>query len=167
VVALPTETVYGVAALPSVPGATAKLFELKGRSADVPLAVLCTDADQALGLPDRTQPPFVDDADAALAVLAVIEGDATLLMNLWALSELPITDQFSMALDPGIAAAQAALDAMPYYLQRELLYPYTEGLDWACQHYLDGGWAAIDAAYDDPPATTAEVLWGEAPRLEL
>lgn len=50
VVALPTDTVYGLAALPDVEGATAGLFALKGRTADVPLAVLCADADAALGL---------------------------------------------------------------------------------------------------------------------
>lgn len=53
VVVLPTETVYGLGALPSVPGATARIFALKGRTADVPLAVLCADADQALALADQ------------------------------------------------------------------------------------------------------------------
>lgn len=52
VVAVPTDTVYGIAALPTVPGATGRLFELKGRGADVPVAVLCADAGQALGLAD-------------------------------------------------------------------------------------------------------------------
>lgn len=51
-VVLPTETVYGLAALPSVPGATAAIFDRKGRSADVPVAVLCADAAQALALAD-------------------------------------------------------------------------------------------------------------------
>lgn len=50
VVGLPTDTVYGLAALPDVAGATARLFALKGRTRDVPIAVLCADADQALGL---------------------------------------------------------------------------------------------------------------------
>jgi L-threonylcarbamoyladenylate synthase len=50
VVVLPTDTVYGLAALPGVAGATDALFALKGRAGDVPLAVLCADADQALGL---------------------------------------------------------------------------------------------------------------------
>lgn len=53
VVVLPTETVYGLAALPGVPGATGKIFALKGRGPDVPLAVLCADADQALALADQ------------------------------------------------------------------------------------------------------------------
>jgi L-threonylcarbamoyladenylate synthase len=55
VVALPTDTVYGIGALPSVPGATDRLFALKGRSTDVPLAVLCADAGQALGLADEAE----------------------------------------------------------------------------------------------------------------
>jgi L-threonylcarbamoyladenylate synthase len=55
VVALPTDTVYGIAALPDVPGATDRLFELKGRSAAVPIAVLCADAEQALALADPAE----------------------------------------------------------------------------------------------------------------
>lgn len=51
-VVLPTETVYGVAALPTVPGATARLFALKGRPQDVPLAVLVDDVEQAERLAD-------------------------------------------------------------------------------------------------------------------
>jgi L-threonylcarbamoyladenylate synthase len=53
VVVVPTETVYGLAALPDVPGATRRIFGLKGRTADVPLAVLCADADQALDLVEQ------------------------------------------------------------------------------------------------------------------
>jgi L-threonylcarbamoyladenylate synthase len=49
-VLLPTDTVYGIAALPSVEGATGRLFALKGRSADHPLAVLVSDVAQARAL---------------------------------------------------------------------------------------------------------------------
>ncbi|MGI8755915.1 MAG: L-threonylcarbamoyladenylate synthase [Acidimicrobiales bacterium] len=49
-VVLPTDTVYGVAALPSVAGATEALFSLKGRSSRQPLAVLVASKEQALGL---------------------------------------------------------------------------------------------------------------------
>jgi L-threonylcarbamoyladenylate synthase len=50
VVAVPTDTLYGLAALPTVAGAVGRLFELKGRAVDVPVAVLCADVGQALGL---------------------------------------------------------------------------------------------------------------------
>jgi len=53
VVALPTDTVYGLAALPGDAAHTGRLFRLKGRGADVPVAVLCADVGQALGLADR------------------------------------------------------------------------------------------------------------------
>lgn len=49
-VVVPTDTVYGVAALPSVPEATEALFALKERSNRQPLAVLVADVAQALDL---------------------------------------------------------------------------------------------------------------------
>ena len=49
-VVLPTDTVYGLAALPSLDGATRALFELKEGNYDHPLAVLVADIDQALEL---------------------------------------------------------------------------------------------------------------------
>jgi L-threonylcarbamoyladenylate synthase len=58
VVALPTDTVYGLAALPTIAAATDRLFALKGRGTDTPIAVLCADAAQAFGLaaPDAPTP---------------------------------------------------------------------------------------------------------------
>ena len=50
VVVLPTDTVYGLAACPDDSDAMARLFALKGRDADVPIAVLCASAGQALSL---------------------------------------------------------------------------------------------------------------------
>lgn len=50
VVVLPTDTVYGVAALPADAAAVDAVFAMKGRRADVPMAVLCADVDQALDL---------------------------------------------------------------------------------------------------------------------
>lgn len=51
-VVLPTDTVYGIAALPSDGRAVDRVFSLKGRHATVPVAVLCADPDQALALAD-------------------------------------------------------------------------------------------------------------------
>ncbi|HEX2577939.1 MAG TPA: L-threonylcarbamoyladenylate synthase [Aquihabitans sp.] len=49
-VVLPTDTVYGVAASATVPGATSQLFELKGRADAQPFAVLVADVEQATQL---------------------------------------------------------------------------------------------------------------------
>jgi len=55
VVVLPTDTVYGLAALPGDAAAVERLFDLKGRSHDTPLAVLCADVRQAVALVDPEQ----------------------------------------------------------------------------------------------------------------
>lgn len=52
VVVLPTDTVYGLAVDPVVPGATDRLYAMKGRPADVPIAVLVASVDQARVLAD-------------------------------------------------------------------------------------------------------------------
>lgn len=56
VVALPTDTVYGIAARAADADATGKLFDLKGRERDQPLAVLCGSTEQALALADDVTP---------------------------------------------------------------------------------------------------------------
>lgn len=112
-------------------------------------------ADQHLGLPDLDA---IEDSDARLAAVSVIEGDATLSMQLWALEHLSLGDQLSMATAPDVLAAQQMLDDVPHFLQRQLLFPYTEGLDLVCSLYLEGGWEAVDAAYHEPPLTSAEVV---------
>lgn len=53
VVVIPTDTVYGVAALPPF---TARLFEVKARPTDVALPVLAADLEQAFGLVAEASP---------------------------------------------------------------------------------------------------------------
>jgi len=55
-VLLPTDTVYGVAVMPTVAGAVQRLFDLKGRGRDVPIAVLVADAEQAWTIARRPVP---------------------------------------------------------------------------------------------------------------
>ena len=56
VVAIPTDTVYGLAVDPTVPGATGRLFDLKGRPRRVPIAVLVADLAQAEGIAAEAVP---------------------------------------------------------------------------------------------------------------
>lgn len=49
-VVLPTDTVYGLAVVPTVPDAVDRLFALKGRPADLPIAVLVNGLGQAAAL---------------------------------------------------------------------------------------------------------------------
>lgn len=51
-VVVPTDTIYGLAALPTVPGAVDRLFVLKGRPADMPIAVLVAGIERVEALAD-------------------------------------------------------------------------------------------------------------------
>lgn len=51
-VVVPTDTVYGLAALPTVAGAVDRLYALKGRPADMPIAVLVANVEQVRALAD-------------------------------------------------------------------------------------------------------------------
>lgn len=111
--------------------------------------------DQALGMPDLDG--FEGRVDEGLASLALIEGDATLVMQRWAMQHLSLSEQLGMTM--GSMGQARGLAATPWMLQQQLLFPYTEGLELVCDQFADGGWAAVDAMYDDPPTTTAQVLW--------
>ena len=81
VVAIPTDTVYGLAAVASQPEAVAKLAEMKGRSKSQPIAVLVADADQAESLVGELSAAAATLMDAfwpgpLTIVLPVMEGKA-------------------------------------------------------------------------------------------
>lgn len=108
--------------------------------------------DRALGLPELDG----DDVDAILGRQGLVEGDASVLMQQWAIAHLGLANMFEMGTTP---LETEALDAAPYVLQAQLTYPYVDGLEFVCHLWNRGGWAAVDAAYADPPTTSAEVLF--------
>ena len=73
VVVLPTDTVYGLCALPTSLDAIERVFALKGRRADVPIAVLCASAEQALALAEPV-------AGAAAVAAELWPGPLTLVL---------------------------------------------------------------------------------------
>jgi hypothetical protein len=99
-----------------------------------------------------------DQGDRALARTALIEGDATLLMTLWAQQNLTPDQLLSVAgaVDPG---SQAALDSLPAILRESLTFPYTQGLNLALGEYIGGvGFPGVDALYANPPDSTEQVM---------
>jgi hypothetical protein len=114
--------------------------------------------DQVLGLPDAER---VGESDSDLARLGLVEGDATLLMQQFSMQALGLLGQLGAALSPDALAAQSQLDDVPYYLQRELMFPYLTGLEYACRLHQDGGWPRVNDAYRDLPLTSAEVMYAD------
>ena len=115
--------------------------------------------DQALDIP-LPDDPEVGTEDASLAALAVVEGDATFVMQRYS-ATLGVDEQLEL-LDPAVVAgSEAGLSGFPPYLEQELIFPYEEGLSFVCDLYANGGWAAVNQAYAEPPASTAQVMFPE------
>lgn len=113
--------------------------------------------DEALGMWDRYEELLDGDRlDEAAALLALIEGDATLTQLLF-ISGLPPAEQ-EQALRESFAADTRAFDAAPRFLQGSLLFPYDAGLSFVETLYREGGFAAVDAAYAAPPLSTEQIL---------
>ncbi len=86
------------------------------------------------------------------------EGDATLLMALWAAAHFgpqEMLEFIALSADP---AAQAILQRTPAFLQELLLYPYTAGLSYVQAVQLRGGWEGVNDLYRRMPESTEQIL---------
>jgi hypothetical protein len=98
------------------------------------------------------------EGDRALAHLSLVEGDATLSMTLWQIAHLSQSELLQLlgqSLDPQVTASLAG---MPAVLRESLLFPYTSGLSFTQGLQTSGGWAAVNAAFGLPPASTEQIL---------
>ena len=113
--------------------------------------------DQAFGLLDIA-PVQLDEGDRAIARNALIEGDATLVMTYWAQSTLTQEQLVELGEESSDPEQTAILERMPAILREPLLFPYTGGLNHVLGLQLSGGWAAVDAAFAEPPESTEQIL---------
>ncbi len=95
--------------------------------------------------------------DAALAVDALIEGDATLLMQLYMLEHLTSDELFEM-LAESVEYESPLLDSAPAAIRAQFNFPYEAGLVFAQVLFEQGGYAAVDAVFANPPQSTEQVL---------
>lgn len=99
------------------------------------------------------------NADRQIAAQSVVEGDATLLMQDFAgetLSAKNLTELLDVFL-----IDQKALDRAPYYLQRQLIFPYMGGADFLQEIILAKGDEAREEAFRKVPASTEQILHPE------
>ena len=101
------------------------------------------------------------EGDAALAQLAIIEGDAVLASQMWMIQGLTSNELLQLLGDSLSSIDQDQLATMPLILRRELEFPYTEGFLTVSQLQADGGWDAVDAALESPPPSTEQILHPE------
>ncbi|MGZ9159887.1 MAG: hypothetical protein ACXW4T_01870 [Candidatus Limnocylindrales bacterium] len=104
------------------------------------------------------QEELLDETDRAMARAAIYEGDATLLMSVWAgpnLTPEEFQDVLSAGADP---ESTAILARTPAILVQGLLFPYNVGLAFLQPKQATGGWGAVDAVFADLPRSTEQVL---------
>ena len=104
-----------------------------------------------------------DKPDQAQAVLALIEGDATLVMNLYtqALSARNPLGTTMQLLAQGFSTDTLFLPPnLPDIITSELLSSYTDGAAFVGKIMAEGGWEAVNAAFepDNLPQSTEQVL---------
>ena len=92
--------------------------------------------------------------DEALAVIALYEGDAVAGSNDYLASHLPL----ALALLDEAETEFPELEQAPAAVGVTLLFPYVSGLDFVERLRSEDGWDAVNAAYDDLPASTEQVL---------
>jgi hypothetical protein len=100
------------------------------------------------------------DSERCAAIQALIEGDSTLLELQWFIENASDTDlqeivEYYDSLDLSV------LENAPAFLQEDFVFPYDEGYLFVESLFNDGGWAAVDAAYADPPVSTEQILHPE------
>lgn len=99
-----------------------------------------------------------DQSDRSLARLALVEGDASAVQSDWMAANLDareLGELLAAALDP---QALAALQRASAVLRDTATFPYQDGLAFVTRLLTNGGYAAVDAAFADPPDSTEQIL---------
>ncbi|MEX0625409.1 MAG: hypothetical protein WD402_02570 [Chloroflexota bacterium] len=95
--------------------------------------------------------------DRELALLGLMEGDATTAMVLWAIGHLSAEELAGITQSP-----VPDMSGIPAWMVSLLEFPYLSGAEFVGQLYASGGWEAVDAAYRDLPASTEQILHHDA-----
>jgi hypothetical protein len=98
------------------------------------------------------------NGDRLMARQSLVEGDAYLTMTLWLQAHMEpaeVGEILAQANDPKV---QAALGKIPPIVQAQILFAATQGTFFAIAEHGQGGFAAIDAAFTDPPESTEQII---------
>ncbi len=98
--------------------------------------------------------------DRVLAATALVEGDATLVMNRYMAGDLSAAT-LRETLGSALTTDVRQLAAAPRYLRETLLFPYLRGQEFCNTLYAHGGWSALNEAFQHPPSSSSQVLHPE------
>ena len=133
-------------------------------------------ADQNYNL-DKMQKLVEADDDRSMALSSLIEGEATLAMigaqmddwdgtQVGAIPAAKLDRTFSLLMPFMSMAGGASLREAPVILSESLIFPYLRGMVFCANLTNEGGWKAINDAYEDPPQSTEQILHPEKYRTQ-
>jgi hypothetical protein len=98
------------------------------------------------------------NSDRALAARSLAEGDATLLMAVYAYENVTQTEWDWLAYQAS-RLEEEEVETAPQALGAVSLFPYTYGTQFVLGLFLvEGGWTAVNQAYSYPPLSTEQVM---------
>ncbi|MFW6174202.1 MAG: hypothetical protein ACOC5K_00285, partial [Chloroflexota bacterium] len=117
--------------------------------------------DEHLGLDEKQE--ALEDAgnDEQAAFTALVEGDASLGQGIYGFQEMDLGSLSPAELEELVQPTteqREVLETTPEFLIQSQQFPYTNGATFASQLWQEGGMEAINDAWEDPPATTEQVL---------
>jgi hypothetical protein len=115
--------------------------------------------DQRFGLRDLLELDH-GQSDRQLAALSLVEGDAVLVQELWSARHQSSEERDAARLEAFAGGGDAFRDA-PRYVRDAVLFPYSAGARFVQTLVEDGGFEAVDAAFEQPPRSTAEIMHPE------
>ncbi len=97
------------------------------------------------------------NSDRALAARSLAEGDATLLMAVYAYENVTQAEWKWLAYRAS-RLQEEKVETAPQALGQVSLFPYTYGTQFVLGLFFEGGWAAVNQAYSYPPQSTEQVM---------
>lgn len=101
-----------------------------------------------------------DDSERCAAIKALIEGDAVLTEILWFQTYATRSD-YQDILESFENYASPVFDNAPPYIQKDLFFPYDQGFAFVEYLFNEGGFEAVDAAYENLPVSTEQIIHPE------
>ena len=101
----------------------------------------------------------VSTTDSILALQALIEGDATLVMLEYAFEYLfQMQFEHSDVLEAIQDVEQGEHEDAPSVVRETAYFPYGQGIIFAAMLVQQGGWDRLNQAFRDPPRTTEQIM---------
>ena len=115
------------------------------------------DLEEGLGYSEES---CENQGERCAAIQALVEGHATILESQWWQIYATQDDWDDLVTLFGTLDTPV-LDSAPQFMRENLLFPYMAGQTFVQTLFQEGGWAAVDAAYENPPLSTEQILHPE------